>query len=89
MPPLCAFLLVSPTGCVRSTKLVLPEVPTALRTCAQKLVPDLPGSSGQPLTKTDIVQGLADQRSAAFEKDRCSKDAVSFYDDVKKMESAK
>lgn len=79
-----AFLLIWLTGCASSNEagLSLPEAPAGLVACAEYPVPALPGVKGSALTKAQVAESLADQRSAVLIKDRCAKAWGAYYADL-------
>jgi hypothetical protein len=82
---MCAFLATLLTGCATSNEVAapsLPVVPSGLAACTDASVPSIPGPRGSPLTKTQSVEALADQRAAALDKDRCAKAWKAFYGDI-------
>jgi hypothetical protein len=62
----------------------LPAIPPGLVACTDADVPSIPGPRGSPLNKAQTAEALADQRSAALDKDRCAKAWAAFYGDLRK-----
>lgn len=61
----------------------LPETPPVLASCTATLITPIPGERGEPLTMSQVVGAIGDQRSDAFSKARCSDDWKSFYEDLR------
>jgi hypothetical protein len=79
------------TACAASTEPApppLPPEPAGLQDCAAAAVPPIPGAPGTPLNKTDAAIALAEQRAAAFGKDRCARAWRDFYDDLRQALAA-
>jgi hypothetical protein len=49
----------------------------------QELTP-IPGEMGEPLSKHEAINSLADQRGMALYKNRCAHDYDAWYSDLRK-----
>jgi hypothetical protein len=69
-----AFLLM---GCNQQTKFTLERVPEEYRSCAAKVMPELPNRA---ITQKELILAYAELKRYAGTKDRCLKGLIRWAD---------
>lgn len=80
---MCALAALTLTGCVGSgtsvRSLVRPNLPSDLRVCFDRLVPEPPAG---PLTKAQIIALVTSFKKSEASKSACGKRLIAFYDNL-------